>query len=199
MTNPVTQPLPRRTSTPTEKVLTASLVFAPVLYLIADSTYAARGWTDSTAGILHVLGAISYGFVVLRLTTWLRDRPRLSVAILITGLIGMAGNVAYGFDTIHMSLGDTALVHQPGAANLIKPLGLFFPLSFVLIAIGVFLLGHRWQGIVLLVAALGWPVAHIGNIAPLAVAVNVLLVVAFGSLAWRDRSDSAVRPPSNSA
>ena len=177
-----------RATTPTERVLTASLVFAPVLYLIADSTYAARGWTDSTAGILHVLGAIAYGFVVLRITTWLTGRPRLSVAILITGLLGMAGNVAYGFDTIHMSLGDTALVHQPGAANLIKPLGLFFPLSFVLIAVAVFLLGRRWQGVVVLVAALAWPIAHIGNIAPLAVAVNVVLVVALGSLAWRGRA-----------
>ena len=192
MTNPVAQTQPHRISTPTEKLLTASLVFAPLLYLVADSTYAARGWTDSIAGILHVLGAISYGFVVLRVATWLRDRARLSVAVLSTGLIGMAGNVAYGFDTIHMSLGDTALVHQPGAANLIKPLGLFFPVSFVLIAIGVFLLGSRWQGIVLLVAALAWPVAHIGNIAPLAVAVNVLLVVAFGSLVWRERSNPAV-------
>ena len=26
-----------------------------------------------------------------------------------------------------MSLGDTQLVDRPGAANLIKPLGLFFP------------------------------------------------------------------------
>lgn len=188
MSSTLTHTQPRRTATPTEKVLTASLVFAPVLYLIADSTYAARGWTDSTAGILHVLGAISYGFVVLRAAAWLGERPRLGVAILVTGLIGMAGNVAYGFDTIHMSLGDTALVHQPGAANLIKPLGLFFPLSFALIAIAVFLLGSRWQGIVLVVAALAWPVAHIGNIAPLAVAVNVLLVVAFGSLAWRERT-----------
>ena len=35
-----------------------------------------------------------------------------------------------------------------------------------------------------LVAAIGWPVAHIGNVGPLAVVVNVLLVIAFGSVAW---------------
>ena len=50
----------------------------------------------------------------------------LKAAVLFTGLIGMAGNVAYGFDAIHTSLGDTPLVDQSGAAILIKPLGLFF-------------------------------------------------------------------------
>jgi hypothetical protein len=29
----------------------------------------------------------------------------------------------------HVSLGDTPLVDEPGAANLIKPLGLFFPVA----------------------------------------------------------------------
>ena len=37
----------------------------------------------------------------------------------------------------------------------------------------------------MLAAMLLWPIAHIGNIAPLAVASNVILVVAFGSLARR--------------
>jgi len=118
------------TTTPTERLLTAALLFAPLIYLAADSTYAARGWTDPTAGVLHVAGAIAYGFVILRVASWLPRHSTLSAAILLTGLIGLAGNVAYGFDTIHMSLGDTALVDQTGVANIIKPLGLFFPLSF---------------------------------------------------------------------
>ncbi len=45
-------------------------------------------------------------------------------------------------------------------------------------------LGSRWQGTVVLVAALAWPVAHIGNVAPLAVAVNVALLVGLGTLLW---------------
>ena len=169
---------------PTERILTASLLVAPLLYLAADSTYAARGWDDPAAGVLHVLGAIAYGFVVLRVAAWLPADSGLRAAVVLTGLIGLAGNVAYGFDTIHMSLGDTALVDQTGAATLIKPLGLFFPLSFLLIAWGLARLGCRWQGVVVLVAMLAWPVAHIGNIAALAVAVNAALVVAFGSLVW---------------
>jgi len=171
--------------TATERVLTAALVVAPLMYLAADSTYAARGWTDATAGVIHVLAAIAYGFVVLRIASWLPRESALAAAVIVTGLIGMAGNVAYGFDTIHMSLGDTQLVDQAGAANLIKPLGLFFPLSFALVAFALVKLGRRWQGVLVLIAVIGWPIAHIGNFAVAAVAVNIALVVAFGSLVNR--------------
>jgi hypothetical protein len=170
--------------TPTDRLLTGSLLVAPLIYLAADSTYAARGWDDGTAGIIHVLGAIAYGFVILRVASWLPPSSRLATAILLIGLIGMAGNVAYGFEAIHMSLGDVQLVHRSGAANLIKPLGLFFPLSFALVALALAKLGHRWQGILVLIAMIAWPIAHIGNVAALAVPVNVALVIAFGSLTW---------------
>jgi hypothetical protein len=180
-----------RASNPTERLLTGSLLVAPLLYLAADSTYAARGWSDPTAGTLHVIGAIAYGFVILRVASWLPRESMLKAAVVLTGLIGMAGNVAYGFDTIHISLGDTALVDQTGAANLIKPLGLFFPLSFVLVGVALAKLGHRWQGALVLVASVAWPVAHIANIASLAVVVNIALVVALGSLVWSRQGGSA--------
>jgi hypothetical protein len=181
-------------STPTERMLTAALLAGPLIYLAADSTYAARGWEDPTAGVLHVIGAIAYGFVMLRVASWTPRESMLRAAVVFTGLIGMAGNVAYGFETIHMSLGDTQLVDQPGAANLIKPLGLFFPLSLVLVALVLARLRHRWQGALVLLAAIAWPVGHIGNVAAVAVAANVALVVALGSLVWREsQSASAAR------
>ena len=175
-------------STPTDRLLTGSLAVAPLLYLAPDTTYAVRGWDDATAGVLHVLGAMAYGFVVLAVASWLPRTSRLAAAILLTGVVGTCGNVAYGFDAIHLSLGDVSLVDQPGAANLIKPLGLFFPLSFALVAWALVCLGHRWQAALVLVAIVAWPVAHIGNIAAVAVPVNVALVVAFGSLLWARRA-----------
>jgi hypothetical protein len=174
-------------ASPTDRLLTGALLVAPLIYLAADSTYAARGWDDGTAGVIHVLGAISYGFVILRVTSWLPATSKLAAVILVTGLIGLAGNVAYGFEAIHMSLGDVQLVHRHGAANLIKPLGLFFPLSFALVSVALVKLGHRWQAALVLVAMIAWPVAHIGDIAALAVLVNVALVLALGSLAWSRR------------
>jgi hypothetical protein len=101
--------------------------------------------------------------VVLRVAAWLPRESLLTLAVTVTGIIGLAGNVAYGFDTIHMSLGDTALVHQSGAANLIKPYGLLFPLSLALMAWGLGRLGHQGQAALIAVAAIAWPVAHIGN------------------------------------
>lgn len=181
---PVTAQPVAGTTTPTEKLLTGALLVAPLVYLAADSTYAARGWDDGAAGVLHVLGAIAYGFLVLRVAAWLPRTLWLTAAVVSTGLIGFAGNVAYGFDTIHTSYGDTALVDRTGAATLIKPLGLFFPISIALVAWALTRLGHRWQGVLALVASVAWPVAHIGDIAALAVAVNVALVIAFGSLLW---------------
>jgi hypothetical protein len=190
MTTTITGPTTTVTqsTSPTDRLLTAALIVAPLVYLAADSTYAARGWDDATAGVIHVIGAIAYGFVVLRVATWLPAASRLAAAILLTGVIGLAGNVAYGFDTIHTSLGDTALVDRTGAANLIKPLGLFFPLSIALIGCALVMLGQRWQGVVVLVASVAWPIAHIGNIAALAVSVNVGLAVAFGTLLWTRKS-----------
>jgi hypothetical protein len=168
-----------------DRLLSASLLVAPVGFLAADTTYAARGWDDATAGVLHVLASIAYAFVALKVAGWLPRASALRAAIVAVGVVGVCGSVAYGFDTIHMSLGDTQLVDQPGAANLIKPLGLFFPLALALVAAALLRLGSRWQGAVVLLAALAWPVAHIGNVAPLAVAVNVLLVLGLASLLWR--------------
>ena len=168
-----------------QRLLTASLLVAPVGFLAADTTYAARGWEDATAGVLHVLASIVYALVFLRVAAWLTPASRLRAALVVVGLVGMAGSVAYGFDTIHMSLGDAQLVDQPGAANLIKPLGLFFPLALALVAAALVRLRARWQGGLVLLASLAWPVGHIANIAPLCVAVNVGLVLALGTLLWQ--------------
>lgn len=177
-----TRPVPSVTRTPTDRLLAAALVVAPLVYLAADATYAARGWDDGTAGVLHVLGAIAYGFVVLQVAGWLPAGSRLRAGLLLAGVVGLAGNVAYGFDAIHTSYGDVALVDRSGAAALIKPLGLFFPLSLALVAWALARLGHRRQVVLVGAAAAAWPVAHIGNVAWLAVMVNVALVVGLGSL-----------------
>ena len=171
-----------------DRMLTAALVVAPVLYLAADAAYAFQGWDSGSAGILHVLGAIGYGLVVLRVATWIPGGTALTAALVFTAVAGSVGNAAYGFEAIHQSFGDTPLVDRDGAAILIKPLGLVFALSLVLVAAAFRRLDHRWSAAAVLVAAVLWPIAHIGNVGPLAVAVNILLVVVLGaSAAWPSR------------
>lgn len=178
-----------------DRLLALSLIAAPVIYLIADSLYAARGWDDPTAGTFHVLGAIAYAFLLLRVVTW--SDGVLAAVLLVIGVVGVAGNVAYGFNTIHVSLGDTDLVEATGAANLIKPLGLCFPLMLLLMAVALRRTRAVWISAVLAVAGVVWPVAHIANIAWLAVLVNAALVVVFGALAMvapRAAADPASEP-----
>lgn len=175
----------RQQRTPTDLLLTAALVVAPLLYLATDLVYATQGWDDADAGGLHVLAATGYAFVLVRIASW--SRGWLAAATLLTGLVGACGNVGYGFNTIHVSLGAVDLVDTSGPGAIIKPLGLFVPLSLLCAAAVLARLGRRWQALLVGVAGLAWPVAHIGNIGWLAVAVNVLLVAALVPL--------AVRPP----
>lgn len=178
-----------RPGTPTDRMLTAALIVAPLLYLAADTLYAVQGWDDATGGVLHVLGAIAYGLVVLRIATWLPTGAVLTAVLVLTGVAGAIGNAAYGFEAIHQSFGDMALVDRSGAAVLIKLLGLLFPLSMLLVAWALQRLGHRVPAVLVLVGALGWPVAHIANVGAIAVVVNLLFVVAFGSIAWEAQRD----------
>ena len=173
--------MPAMTSTPLERLLTGSLVVAPAIYLIADLLYATRGWDDPTAAVVHVLAAVGYSLVMVRLVTL--GNGTLAAVLLVVGTLGAAGDVAYGFNTIHVSLGDADLVDATGAAVLIKPLGLCFPLTLLLGAAVLRRTQPLWTVAVLAVAGVAWPVAHIANIGWLAVAVNATLVAVFSAVA----------------
>ena len=176
-----------------DRLLTGSLVLAPALYLIADVLYAARGWeSDPTGGVFHVLGALAYTLVVLRVASWTTDR--LAAVLLVVGAVGVAGNVAYGFDTIHVALGDTSLVDQVGAASLIKPLGLAFPLTLLVCAIALREIAPTWVVTLIGAAGLAFPVANIGNIPTLGVAVSTATLIGFGVLALHSRPVAVNEP-----
>jgi hypothetical protein len=190
-TAPVTvRPTDRATAE--QRLLLASLLVAPVAYLAADTTFAARGWqSDGTGGVVAVLAGILYGVLALQIAGWLPSTAWLRAAIVLVSLLGVAGNVAYGFDAIHVALGDTSFVDRSGAATLIKPLGLCFPLCLALLAAALVRLGARWQGVLVLLGALVFPVAHIGNFPALAIAGHVALVLGFASLLWQPPTTEA--------
>jgi hypothetical protein len=171
--------------TPADRLLTYSLAIAPLTYLLADSLYAANGWDNANAAAIHVIGAILYGFVVLRIASWATGW--LQAAAVFVGVLGTSGNVAYGFNTIHVSLGATDLVETSGPGAIIKPLGLFFPLTLLIGALVLTRINRRPSALLIGVAGVLWPIAHIANIAPLAILSNALLVCALVPLAtkWR--------------
>jgi hypothetical protein len=173
---------------PSDRLLTYSLAIAPLTYLLADSLYAANGWDSANAGAIHVLGAILYGFVALRIASWATGW--LQAAAIVVGVLGTAGNVAYGFNTIHVSLGAIDLVDTSGPGAIIKPLGLFFPLSLLIGAVVLTRINRRPNALLMGVAGVVWPIAHIANIAPLAILTNALLVCALVPFAIKPHDTS---------
>lgn len=169
--------------TPTDLLLTGALIVAPFLYLAADSMYAIRGWDDPSAAGFHVLGAIAYAFVLVRIASW--TTGWLAATTLFAGIVGACGNVAYGFNTIHVSLGAVDLVDVNGVGTLIKPLGLFCPAAFILAAVALARIGQHIPALLVGSAGLAWPVAHIANIGWLAVLVNFLLVIGLTPLVFK--------------
>jgi hypothetical protein len=166
---------------PTDRILTYSLAIAPLVYLLADSLYAANGWDNANAGGIHVVGAILYGFVALRIASW--TAGGLQAGAVFVGVLGTAGNVAYGFNTIHVSLGAIDLVDTSGPGAIIKPLGLFFPLTLLIWAAVLNRTNRRLSALLVGIAGVLWPIAHIANIAALAVVTNALLVCGLVPLA----------------
>jgi hypothetical protein len=168
---------------PTDRLLTYSLAIAPLTYLLADCLYAANGWDNADAGGVHVLGAILYSLVALRIASW--STGWLQAGAVFAGVLGSAGNVAYGFNTIHVSLGAIDLVDTSGPGAIIKPLGLFFPLSLLIWAVVLKRTNRRLNALLVGVAGILWPIAHVANIATLAIVANALLVGALVPLAIR--------------
>jgi hypothetical protein len=168
---------------PTDRLLTYSLAIAPLTYLLADCLYAANGWDNADAGRVHVLGAILYSFVALRIASW--STGWLQASAVFAGVLGSAGNVAYGFNTIHVSLGAIDLVDTSGPGAIIKPLGLFFPLSLLIWAVILNRTNRRLNALLVGIAGILWPIAHIANIATLAIVTNALLVCALVPLPIR--------------
>jgi hypothetical protein len=182
------KPIP---GSPLDRLLTVALVLAPAFALLSTVLYAARGWDDAVAGVVHVIAALLGALLVVRLVTYLDRLPVLAAVALVVGLVGACGNVAYGFNTIEVSLGNVDLVDQPGAANLIKPLGLCWPLGLLLLGAGL-LRARRvpmWVGWGIVIAVAAYPVSRIGNIAWLALVLDLVLLVCLAAIPFVLRSD----------
>ena len=171
-------------------MLTASLMLAPGVTLIASVLFAAQGWDDGTAGAVQVIAGVLDMLLVVRLVTWLDAVPRVAAVVLGLGAFGAAGWVAYGINTIETSLGNIDLVDVTGAATIIKPLGLCWPVMLVIA--GAALLRTRRVpipcalGIVL--TGLLLPISRIGNIASLAIVVDVLLLASLAAIPLLSRA-----------
>jgi hypothetical protein len=163
---------------PTERLLNASLLLAPLAYLAVDSSYAVRGWDDGPTAAMHVIAAALYGLAAIKLVSLTRGRTQ--AILLVVAVLGIVGNAGVGENTMHVALGGNDLFDADGPANVFKTMGFFFPLTFLISALALRTRTPSWWSALLVLGAALFPVAHVANIAWLAIVDGVLMLLALG-------------------
>jgi hypothetical protein len=174
-----TRPAAIHVAAPTERLLDATLLLAPLAYLVVDSSYAVRGWDDGPTAAMHVLAAAVYGLAAVKLVTLTRGRSQ--AVLLVVAVLGIIGNAGVGDNTLHIALGGNDLFDEQGPANVFKSLGFFFPLTFLLAALSLRRRTPLWWSSVLALGAVLFPIAHVANISWLAVVDALVMLVALGT------------------
>lgn len=160
---------------PVDRTLTASVVASLALTLVSSILYTVHGWNDPLAALFHIVGGAVGGLLVVRLASWLAG-SRLAAPVLVVGMLGCAGVVGYGFNTVEVGLGGVDLIDAAGVAVVLKPLGLCWPLTLLLAGIGLFRRVPAPLAGGVVVGALAFPVSRIANVGWLAILVDLVLL-----------------------
>ena len=166
-------------ASPTERLLDASLLLGPLVYLAVDCSYAVRGWSDGPTAAMHIIAAAVYGLTAVKLVSLTRGRTQ--ALLLLVALLGIVGNAGVGENTLHIALGGNDLFDAQGAANVFKTMGFFFPLTFLIAALALRPRAPKWWPPLLILGALVFPIAHVANISWLAVLDAVVMLLALGT------------------
>lgn len=169
------------------RLMGAATVAAPVLLLLSTISYisAGNGMNDGEAGgAIQVWAMIAFGLVTVSLARLLEPAaPRAAATLTVVGLIGAAGGVGYGIDSIQAAIFGTGSIQEADSA--VAPLalqlpGVLFPVS--LIGLGLMLARSgtvaRWSGWTMAVGALLFPLSRIPDVEALAIAADAILVIA---------------------
>ncbi len=186
---PTATPVTAKLSDPTQRLLDAAVLLAPLAYLAVDCSYAVRGWDDGPTAAVHIVAAGLYGLAALRLVSLTRGHAQ--ALLLAVAVLGIIGNAGVGENTLHVALGGNDLFDANGSANVFKMMGFFFPLTFLLAAVALRRQAPRWWPPLLAVGAVLFPIAHVGNISWLAILDALVMLAALGT------SASVVRPPAD--
>ena len=172
----------------------AATVAAPVLLLLSTISYITAGDgmnAGEAGGAIQVWAMIAFALATVSLSRLLeRPAPRAAAALTAIGLIGAAGGVGYGIDSIQAAIFHTGSIQETDSA--VGPLalqlpGVLFPLS--LIGLGVMLartgVVARWSGWMLVAGALLFPLARIPDVEALAIVGDAMLLIALVPLGWQ--------------
>lgn len=173
------EPTALAVAAPTERLLAASLLLAPIAYLAVDCSYAVQGWHHGPTAAAHLLAAVLYGLAAIKLVSLVRGWPQ--ALLLVVAILGVVGNAGVADNTLHIALGGSDVFEADGPANVFKTMGFFFPLTFVIAAVALRRRAAAWWPPLLIVGALLFPVAHVANISWLAIVDGLLMLAALGS------------------
>ena len=196
-----------RVGLPHTRLFAGAMIVGPALLLGSSVAFAAGGGLndDELGGALLVYAFVAMILVAIGISRAVEQAlPRASTALLGFAVLGCAGGVGFGIDSIHAALpGGTGLEDADSAAAgiaLFLP-GAIFPLSFA--ALGVALWRARVApvsaGPVLVAASLLFPVANIPDSEAIAVIANALFVVALWPLGLSWLRETRVTPGRDAA
>jgi hypothetical protein len=167
--------------------LGVALIAAPVLLLASTLAYiTGNGFNgDDVGGAVQVYALAAMAVAMVAATRLLEDAmPRAATALLVVGLFGCAGGVAYGVDSIAVEHFGASLEAASTGVFVLQVLGLFFPLSWIGIGVATARTGvaSAWAGYATALGGLLFPLSRIPRIEPLAVVADVLLIAGLAGL-----------------
>jgi hypothetical protein len=181
----------------------AAAIVGPALLIVGAVAFANGGGLnqDGTGGALYVYAFIAMTLAAIGIAREVEHAlPRASAALLAVAVLGCAGGVGFGIDSIHAGLpGGAGLEEVGGTAGVIGLLvpGAIFPLSFIALGIAMWRAGvtPRMSGPALAMAGVLFPMGNVPDIEAIALASDAMFAVALWPLgvAWlRKRRTEAV-------
>lgn len=181
-----------------EKIGGICLIAAPLTMAISSPLWfndAALVW----AGVIQMYAAILYIpaiFALARLVS--QAAPRLAVLGGLAGLLGCVGAINFGtFGAYLWAAGEAgadaatlSAIEQIANEQLILVLnliGLAFPLTFIILSVGLFLTGvaPRWVAVLLGISAICFPLGRIPDVQILYHVSDVLMFIPLGWIGLR--------------
>ena len=175
-----------------ERQYATAVAAAPLVLLASTIAYVANGdgMNDGElGGVLQVWAFALFALAAVSLTRRFSETaPGAASAWLAVGLVGAAGGVAYGIDSIQAAVfGNTSIQEADTAAALValQIPGFCFPIG--LIGAGVMLAktatASAWAARLLVVGAVLFPLSRIPDIEALALVGDAVLLLAMGAIA----------------
>jgi hypothetical protein len=172
------------------RLLGVASIVGPLLLFGSSVAFVSGGGMnqDELGGALLVYAMTALILVIGGLARAIQETsPRTSVALLVLGVIGCAGGIGFGIDSIHAALPGGAGLEDAnssaGAIALFLP-GMLFPFSFAWLGVALARadVRPRSTGPLLVVAAVLFPIANVPDIEILAVIADAMFVVALAPL-----------------